>query len=411
MTDDGTAPGRPLLRFARLLLLAFYGIFLPFLLPPAVLLLAAAETGAGRAFGFALLLALGFPPSLEVARWMAGQGRRGPWPWIPALFCGGAPPVLYVILCATAVPGAPPPGSPAGSVFIGSSGFARCSPANVVPEIDQIKLGTFLVPAIDPILTLSGGARLRDVALPLYREMELDPAFHAMGSVMHHAYADLFGGASDAGHLYYYVPTHAPGERLPAVVFLHGSGGNFKSYLWAWKRLADRERLVIVSPSFGFGNWDRAGGEEAVERARTYAVDRLPVDANRIHLAGLSNGGKGVSRIGARHPERYRGLIFLSPVLEEAVVGSRPFTEGWRGRPLLVIHGARDDRVPEPFVGRAVTTLRNAGCRVAYRLHPDEDHFLFFSSLEPVLGEIAAWLRSDGRNRDGAEELTPGEKH
>ncbi len=82
---------------------------------------------------------------------------------------------------------------------------------------------------------------------------------------------------------------------------------------------------AVRRPTFGFGFWG-PGGVAAVERARVDALARLPIDAGRVYLAGLSDGGKGVTRTAAAHPDHYRGLIYLSPTMLLAELGAPAFT-------------------------------------------------------------------------------------
>ena len=60
-----------------------------------------------------------------------------------------------------------------------------------------------------------------------------------------------------------------------------GSAGSWKGYFALWCDLARRERFVLVQPSFGFGDWHRPGGLEAIEAARVYALAHEPVAPSR----------------------------------------------------------------------------------------------------------------------------------
>jgi len=351
---------------------------------PSAFLLVTGETLSARLIaGSGLALAL--VPPLTLRR-LGGRGPR----WLPAV------PAALVILGLTAVAllspsGAGLPSSTVRSHYTAEHPYRRFAVANLVPEIDQIKFGSYLVPAVDPILNRESAARLRDISMRLYRPMEADPAYRALGSAMNYAYDDI-----DSGHFYEYVPPRAPGEELPALLFLHGSAGNFKTYFYLFRRFADQERFILLCPSFGFGNWYEPGGVEAIERVRVHAVNELGADPSRVFLAGLSNGGTGASRAAAKSPSAFAGLIFLSAVMEREVLGGHAFAAGWRGRRVLVVHGAADDRIPEGYALRAVALLREEGVDLTVHMVPGEDHFLLFSRPDEVLADMAAFVRAKG---------------
>jgi pimeloyl-ACP methyl ester carboxylesterase len=212
---------------------------------------------------------------------------------------------------------------------------------------------------------------------------------------MHQALTDAPGG-----HLFVYTPIDAGDERLPLLLFLHGSGGNFKVYTHLLRNVADRRRCVVVAPSFGFGNWYRPGGTETIERARTFAEQQLHTDPARVILMALSNGGTGATRVLASSARPFAATIFLSAVMEPEVMEMEAFARAVEGRPSLLLTGARDDRIPLRHELVAEERLREAGALVEMLVDPGEDHFLWFDRPEDVdraldrfLGDV---LGSDG---------------
>ncbi len=357
------------------------GLLLPV---PSLLLLLGSVTWKGRIAGLAGLGLL-LIPILVLRRPLLRRKNL-------LLSLALAPVLVASIALPLAAPtGVPVAGSSVGSTFPDEPGFRRWSPWNLIPEIDQVGAGISAASMVDPRIDAGD---LRRVVLPICRDMEADEGFQRLGSVMNYAYAQFYAEEFDVGHYYWYVPPHAKGERLPTILFLHGSLGNFKVYLWAWKRFADRNRFVVVCPSFGAGMWDLNGGAEAAIRALDRATAALPIDPGRVWLAGLSNGGLGVSRAAALAPERFRGLIYLSAVPEEGVLRSQAYLDGWRGRPVLFIHGDQDNRVPLSAIDDAALRLSTAGVDVTKRVRRGEDHFVFLASLDDMLADIEAWIRS-----------------
>lgn len=348
-----------LLRFAWVLVMALPGAL-------AVLLVIVAATWRGHLFGVTAL-AFVLTPLL----------RRRP---ALALLVATA---LGVTVLALSVP--TPRGGPDGAFAVTPVSNHALSLTTLLPEIDQLTLGSHLVAFADPYLTRESAAHVRRLFLDVYRPMLDDPQFAALPTQLGEAYA-----AASTGQRFVYVPPHAAGERLPCVIFLHGSGGNFTGYLWVWKALADELRFVVVAPGFGFGNWQRPGGVEAVEAARQYAIDSLPVDSDRIVLAGLSNGGRGVMRTIETNGRAYRAVVLIS-----AVVDVDPTPALWRDRSVLLLHGLKDDRISEKWFRLAESSLRAAGARLTVHTDPEEDHFLIFSRRDEFAAWVLPFLRSE----------------
>jgi pimeloyl-ACP methyl ester carboxylesterase len=272
--------------------------------------------------------------------------------------------------------------------------FDRHALGNLLPESDQLLLGFKVVPAVDSLLTMKQGRRLAEMTSGIYRELEADPDFHALGSVMPEAYHDLVGMDFNEDHYFLYIPPKLDRNQMhPALVFLHGSGGNFKAYTWILSRLADELGMVLIAPSYGMGNWNKRHSSKLVSAALLEASVLVKIDPHHIHLMGLSNGGLGVSQVGANIGERFRTLTFISPVFDKAAVTSSSFLKTWKEGRVLVISGKRDDRVPFSYVRENVAGMTEAGLHVDLVPVEDADHFMIFSHRKMVLKTIASWLR------------------
>lgn len=348
-----------------------------------------ASTATGRELAF-VGLAIAILPITLPSYWLFSS-RRILWRWSTLISGVIIIGVTGIILLMTPN-GEAASSSPVSQHFIGDTEFQRYSLTNIIPEAEQVNVGFLFAPYLDPIITPEQARRVSAFTLDLYQEMEADPNFHRLGSVMGWAYAELRGLPFDVGHYYLYIPQNRTNGPLPAILFLHGSGGNFKAYTWAWSKFAEKQGLVIIAPSFGFGNWLRPGGTAAAARALEDAAKKVDIDPNRVYLAGLSNGGLGVSWLAATSPEQFRGLILLSPVMATDVVDSEQFHGLWRERPILVITGEVDQRVPINYVENRVSVLQKDGVDVTYIAYPGEDHFLFFSQLTNVLNDISVWI-------------------
>jgi putative tributyrin esterase len=136
-----------------------------------------------------------------------------------------------------------------------------------------------------------------------------------------------------------YLPTAAADRPLPLLVLLHGVNGSH----WNWWVLGNlpgiaREMIAageiipfaIAMPSDGL--WSNGSGYVAHKRfdAESWILSDVPacvrelvpqIQAGKIFLGGLSMGGYGALRIGAKHASRVAGISAHSPVTSLDVLG------------------------------------------------------------------------------------------
>ncbi len=290
------------------------------------------------------------------------------------------------------------------SLFRGSAEYHRWSPANMVPEIDQLKLGTRIVASLDPIVTVKQSERIRRLFLNIYHKMRHDNDFNKLGSALGLCYLDLFTGKRPDGHFYEYIPSHH-GKRLPVVIFMHGSLGNFKGYMWCWKEFADRNKFAVLAPTFGAGDWEKPGGVEAIQHILDYCGENPDIDEDRIYLAGVSNGAKGVTRAVLMLPaEKIKGIIYISPLLEDNLIMTKRFLIHCGNREIILLHGEADKRIPKHYIDTQVRYLRSNGINIKSAYYPGEDHFLMFSKWKNLETDIETWMKTNTAARRRAFE-------
>jgi S-formylglutathione hydrolase FrmB len=174
--------------------------------------------------------------------------------------------------------------------------------------------------------------KLRSVNPPSFASVELsDPRFERDGLRMITVRSGALGRRAD---ICLWAPPIGIGTApLHLVVLLHGSGAS----AWSWplsggahltaSRLVDAQEiapLALVMPSDGL--WGMGSGYvphadadyerwivDEVPAAAALADDRI-TDASPLTIAGLSMGGFGALRLGAKYPDRFRGISAHSAV-------------------------------------------------------------------------------------------------
>lgn len=270
--------------------------------------------------------------------------------------------------------------------------YDRFSIGSVLPETDQIHLGYAVASAFDPFFNQKQRRELSALTDTIYAESQADADFTAAGSALPMIYHEMTFGQFRDGHYFHYIPAKVDRTKpTPALVFLHGSGGNFKAYIWLLSKIADELGITVIAPTFGLGNWEKKGGYEAITRAITDAEKHAAIDPEQIHLMGLSNGGKGMCLAESSEGLKFRTLIFLSAVLHNRISPST-LAARLKGRPALVLSGGSDDRVPWDYVSGYAEKLERGGMHITTRCFEQDDHFLFFRKRAEVLQTIIRWI-------------------
>lgn len=389
MTDrPGASAGfSPLRRLA----IAVHALVVAPVMLLALLLVFRAETGGGRCFGLAVLF---FGDASFVIWTLRGPQRRL---LAVAGCCSACLSGVFLGLSFRHSPGGSQSAMHFRSMGHHKGLLGRWHPANLVPEIDQLKMGLDLLPAADPVMDRRQARTVRRIMLEIYRRMRRDRSFVEAGSALDLCYRELLTGKAEPGHFYEYRSTGPDRDAaMPVIIFLHGSMGNAKAYTWILKDVADRLGMAILAPTFGCGNWRGDRQSETVGRMLRHCRQSRYLDETQVFLAGLSNGGIGCSRACVVHREDIDGAILISPVLEPDLLISAEFAKIAQDLPILVIHGALDRRIPVNFIQDRIADLERTGCLLNSDIIDDADHFLLFTHRQHVAGVLVDWLVSVG---------------
>ena len=119
----------------------------------------------------------------------------------------------------------------------------------------------------------------------------------------------------------------------------------------------------------------------AREKARGVAADRLV-------LAGFSQGGAMALHTGLRHSERLAGVMALSCFLPLADRLGAEASPANRDVPIFMAHGTHDPLIPLTRAVQARDTLLSLGYRVEWRQYP-----MPHSVCDAEVLDIADWLK------------------
>jgi phospholipase/carboxylesterase len=109
--------------------------------------------------------------------------------------------------------------------------------------------------------------------------------------------------------------------------------------------------------------------------------------ANRLVLAGFSQGGAIALQTGLRHSERVAGIMALSTYLPIADKFAAEASKANRDAPIFMAHGSHDPIIPLARAEQSRGLLQSLGYNVEWREYPMQH-----SVCPEEVSDISAWL-------------------
>jgi len=111
------------------------------------------------------------------------------------------------------------------------------------------------------------------------------------------------------------------------------------------------------------------------------------VPAERILLAGFSQGGVIALHVALRHPERLAGGIGLSTFLPEEIAARAELSGANAGLPVFMAHGDEDPMIPIAWAEQARDRLKELGHPVVWKEYP-----MAHQVCAEEIADLAAWI-------------------
>lgn len=196
-------------------------------------------------------------------------------------------------------------------------------------------------------------------------------------------------------------------QNPPLVVFLHGIGSNEQDLFGLAPYLDQRCIFVSVrAPNpynwVGFSWFDIQWLENGIsinfEQAKASrellvkfigeAVAAYGADPQRVYLVGFSQGSIMSLWLSLSEPELTKGAILMSGRLPAEMRAETVDAERLRDKPLLVVHGTRDQTLPISNGRQVRDFLQTLPVDLSYHEY-EMGHEVNHESL----AEVASWLR------------------
>ena len=189
----------------------------------------------------------------------------------------------------------------------------------------------------------------------------------------------------DRGHYWFYRPAK---EKRPLLIFLHGSGGNFKAYQKWFAPYAQKHEIAMAFPTWGFGTWDVKQLGNRIHEVIEDIKKNYSCDNQNIFICGLSQGSLTGIKTLTSASLKYGAFISISGI---PYLNDKEFQELSQFK-LLFIHGAKDDRVPVSNTRTVYEKLKSKKTNIQYIEFPEEDHTLIKVKTDEVLKAVFDWI-------------------
>lgn len=163
------------------------------------------------------------------------------------------------------------------------------------------------------------------------------------------------------------------GRRWPLILFLHGRSlrGNDPALVarYGLPRRLERDAdfpFIVLSPQLREDErWTEFG---PLIDLLGHAMERFPVDPERVYVTGYSMGGGGVWRIANAHPERFAAAAPLAGTRDEVPI------KGLKDVPVWAFHGSDDESTPVGDSVDMVSRIEAAGGDARLTILPGKGH-------------------------------------
>ncbi|MCF2949158.1 alpha/beta hydrolase [Paraglaciecola aquimarina] len=136
---------------------------------------------------------------------------------------------------------------------------------------------------------------------------------------------------------------------------------------------------------------DRTGVNESADLVEALIEKEIAqgIPADKIILAGFSQGGVIALHLGTRYPHKLAGIMSLSSYMCEPETLTAEAHSANKDTSIFVAHGQHDDVVPMFMGNAAFKTLESNGYPASWREYPMQHNVCV-----PELNDISTWLQT-----------------
>jgi predicted esterase len=258
---------------------------------------------------------------------------------------------------------------------------------SMFPESLQVELGGKMLSLRPDLISVDENSELMALADPIYTELEGKPAWSNLPNSLAVTYEDTIHLNPKPDQYFVYMPNKFDGN---VIIFTHGYGGNFKSYLYLLSFVAEDTNSVIIAPTYEAGVWDKQG-IEFIDESIDDALIKYNVQPTEYIYVGLSNGGLPMADFISNTKFKFSKVVALSTYLDDSELQQPAFKDKAKSIAFLYLYGNNDQRIGFDSSLATINSLNSEGFNFTSK-ELEGDHFILFSQREKVLNEITQFI-------------------
>ena len=191
---------------------------------------------------------------------------------------------------------------------------------------------------------------------------------------------------------YLFVPEPVPASPAPLIVTLHGSGRNGRILLESWKRLAQKEGIILVGPdALNPAFWAMpADGPAFIHELVEALKTKYPVHPRRVYLFGHSAGASFALLLALMESEYFAAAAVHAGSL--APENHHVLEYAKRKTPISIFVGTNDPIFPLPIVRETRDALLGRGFSVQLTEIAGHNHN-YYSRADVINRDVWEFLR------------------
>jgi predicted peptidase len=198
-------------------------------------------------------------------------------------------------------------------------------------------------------------------------------------------------GGKDMKYVVYVPLGYDPAKPMPTIVFLNGAGecgtdGFRQVYHFGGAIMLNAEKwpFIIVLPQKQDVNTKWKDEDAMVQETLKQAKAEFNVDASRLYLTGLSQGGHGTWTIAAKHPDMFAAIAPVCGWADEDVA------KKVAKLPIWAFHGDKDEAVKLECSEEMKKWIEAAGGACKLTVYPGVGHNSWDNAYRNE--ELGAWF-------------------